>query len=231
MGKMPYISFYVGDYIKSTRVLNLEEKGAWTEILWHIWEHGQSGRIEGTWEDICLIIGCADLQKCKNIFSKIAAKKVCDLVIIKVDAYLDAEVVQIANRRMEREFNLKKMRSNIGRLGAESKAKNFSKEVANTKQITEDDIDNDIEDEFKNKTEVLKKLQEFYNFRKQLKKPIIDASKIAFRSKLIKFSRSNEADAIEILDNSIANGWQGIFELEKHKNNGKQSNIKAIGEF
>jgi len=227
---MPYISFYVGDYIKSTRVLNLEEKGAWTEILWHIWEHGQSGKIEGNWEDICLIIGCADLQKCKNIFSKIAAKKVCELIFITSCDDLSSEVVQIINRRMEREFNLKKVRSEIGSLGGRKTASNSSKSLPNTYQTTDNDIEDDIEDEFKNKTEVQKKLHEFYNFRKQLKKPIIDASKKSFRSKLIKLSNANEANAIDILDQSIANGWQGIFEL-KNNSNGKQSNIKAIGNF
>jgi len=227
MSKMPYISFYVGDYIKSTRVLNLEEKGAWTEILWHIWEHGQAGIIEGTWEDICLIIGCPDLQKCKSIFSKILAKKVCELVVINANNDLSLETVRIVNRRMEREFNLKKKRSEIGKSGGEAKAENSSKALAKTYQITDNDIEDDIEDDFKNKIDIQSKLSEFYLFRKQLKKPIIKASVKSFRAKLIKLSNANEADAIAILEQSIANGWQGIFALQQQRNGQQNSNNRT----
>jgi len=76
-----------------------------------------------------------------------------------------------------------------------------------------------------NKTELEKKIDEFYNFRKQLKKPIIEASKQSFLQKLTKLSGGNETASIEILDQSIANGWQGIFEL-KINNNG---NTKQTG--
>lgn len=68
------------------------------------------------------------------------------------------------------------------------------------------------------------KIQEFVNYRKAKKKPILKESMEAFLKKLTKLGNGNEAAMIEILDNSIANGWQGIFEL---KQNGKQGNTNS----
>ena len=62
------------------------------------------------------------------------------------------------------------------------------------------------------------KLAEFVAYRKAIKKPIRPESMDAFKRKLTKLSGGNEEDMIEILDNSIANGWQGIFELVKKIN-------------
>ena len=79
----------------------------------------------------------------------------------------------------------------------------------------------DINDSEIIKTPLEKKFDEFLNFRKQKKSPIVPASLQAFKDKLWKLSNKNEETAIEILNESIANGWTGIFEL-KNNNNGKQ---------
>jgi hypothetical protein len=68
------------------------------------------------------------------------------------------------------------------------------------------------------------KILEFIAYRKAIKKPIREVSMEAFKKKLIKLGNSNEETMIEILEQSIANGWQGIFELKQTKNNGKQTN-------
>lgn len=67
------------------------------------------------------------------------------------------------------------------------------------------------------------KINEFIKYRKEIKKPIREASKAAFLKKLEKLSNGNEYTAIEILEESIAQGWQGIFPL-KNNNYGKQTN-------
>lgn len=63
------------------------------------------------------------------------------------------------------------------------------------------------------------KLDEFYEYRKAIKKPLRDASKKAFISRLQKLGENNESYMIEILEQSIANGWQGIFELKNKPTN------------
>lgn len=90
----------------------------------------------------------------------------------------------------------------------------------NTKQEIQNSIVVDIgEKEF---PLLSKKLIEFIDFRKEIKKPIKDASKSAFLKSLGKLSGWDEETAVAILDQSIANGWQGIFEIKgkrKPKNN------------
>ncbi|MDJ0503789.1 MAG: hypothetical protein PX635_00875 [Nostocales cyanobacterium LE14-WE12] len=65
------------------------------------------------------------------------------------------------------------------------------------------------------------KILEFIAYRKAIKKPIREVSMEAFKKKLIKLGNSNEETMIEILEQSIANGWQGIFELKNVNNKPK----------
>jgi len=81
------------------------------------------------------------------------------------------------------------------------------------------------------KTELEKKVNDFYKFRKEMKKPILEASKESFLKKLNKLSGGVESVAIEILDQSIANGWQGIFELKNSTNGKGQTNTDAALKF
>jgi hypothetical protein len=73
-------------------------------------------------------------------------------------------------------------------------------------------------------------LNNFYVFRIELKKPILESSKEALKDKLIKLSNNDNDIAIEILNQSIANGWQGIFEL-KQQTNGTTNNTKQISKY
>ncbi len=61
------------------------------------------------------------------------------------------------------------------------------------------------------------KVQEFINYRKAIKKPLREVSIEAFMKKLIKLGNGNEEVMIEVLEQSIANGWQGIFEVKGAK--------------
>lgn len=63
------------------------------------------------------------------------------------------------------------------------------------------------------------KYLEFLNFRKEIKKPIKDVSINANIKQLMKLSNNQSDIAIEIIEQSIANGWQGFFEIKKTKNN------------
>lgn len=76
-----------------------------------------------------------------------------------------------------------------------------------------------------NENKLQDKIQEFVNYRKAIKKPIRKESFEAFMKKLIKLGKGKEDWMIEILDNSIANGWQGIFELKDKKPDFKETII------
>ena len=66
----------------------------------------------------------------------------------------------------------------------------------------------------KENTKLEEKLYEFLDFRKQIKKPLKPASYKAFQRKLEKLSEWNMDIACDILEESIANGWQWIFPVK-----------------
>ena len=71
-----------------------------------------------------------------------------------------------------------------------------------------------ISEWFSEKKQLNDKLIEFLDFRKQIKKPLKPASYKAFQRKLEKLSEWNMDIACDILEESIANGWQWIFHVK-----------------
>jgi len=61
------------------------------------------------------------------------------------------------------------------------------------------------------------KYKEYLDFRKQIKKPLSEISIKANIESLKKLAKGDNDTAIKILDQSIANGWQGLFELKQSK--------------
>jgi predicted Ser/Thr protein kinase len=61
------------------------------------------------------------------------------------------------------------------------------------------------------------KYKEYLAFRKQIKKPLSEISIKANIESLKKLSKENNDVAVQILEQSIANGWQGLFELKQSK--------------
>ncbi len=77
--------------------------------------------------------------------------------------------------------------------------------------------------EWQNNLQFQKTWKEFLQHRKELKKSITPTSFNRMRIKLEKLSNQNLNIAIQILDRSIENGWQGIFPLDNQKSNNNKS--------
>lgn len=148
MSDLPYITFWTGDYIKDTRCLNLEEKGAWSDCILHMHSKKNRGVLTGTWDEISLLIGANGAAKCKQILTKISKKEVCDLKIITPDENPENELVSIINRRMVREATLSTIRKETGSKGGKATSKNKAKDIANKEakiqQNTGNGIGNDV---------------------------------------------------------------------------------------
>lgn len=71
-------------------------------------------------------------------------------------------------------------------------------------------------------------VKEFITFRKKIKKPMTDHAVKLMLSKLNKFS-SDTDEQVEILNQSILNGWQGIYPLKQEEKKSGQNGI-AIDE-
>jgi hypothetical protein len=69
-------------------------------------------------------------------------------------------------------------------------------------------------------------IRDFLKVRKAIKKPMTDKALTLILNKLDKLS-NNELEKIEILNQSIVNSWQGVFELKDKKGPEKQSKKEA----
>lgn len=58
-------------------------------------------------------------------------------------------------------------------------------------------------------------LKDFEEMRNRIKKPLTDRAKVLLLEKLEKLAPGDEEKQIEILDQSIMNSWQGVFELKE----------------
>ena len=70
-------------------------------------------------------------------------------------------------------------------------------------------------------------IHEFIDFRKQIKAPMSDIALTKMLAKLDKIGKSDH-ERIEILNESMANGWKGIFPLDKVKPRRQEIDWEAL---
>lgn len=104
-----------------------------------------------------------------------------------------------------------------------SKVNNNKREDIGSKfflMISENDNPNQV---------LVKRFQEWIEFRKKIKKPYktVEGAAAAY-NKLLLMSDHHSPTAIEIIEQSIANEWQGLFPLKDPARNGKTVNGKPI---
>lgn len=140
MGKQPYIPLYTGDYMQDTRALPLNVRGAWVELMIHMWRAKERGVVIGTMPEYAMMMGCL-LDEANFAIGLLQQKEICDYEV------LPNGLLKLICRRMVRETKTSKARSDAGKTGAEvKKAKAIAKanEEAKTQQNTDSDIDNEI---------------------------------------------------------------------------------------
>lgn len=74
-------------------------------------------------------------------------------------------------------------------------------------------------------------LKDFEEMRKKIKKPLTDRAKKGIIKKLYDLSGGNASIAVEILDNSIMNSWQGVFELKQGPKAKQQAAVNSVNEY
>jgi hypothetical protein len=71
--------------------------------------------------------------------------------------------------------------------------------------------------------------QEWKQYKKeQFKFTYREVSEKKAMTHLLKLSNSNEKTAIEIIDQSIANGWKGFWELKNQPQQAPQQNVRLL---
>jgi uncharacterized protein YdaU (DUF1376 family) len=164
MGKQPYIPFYVGDYLKDTRILPLAVRGAWVDLILYMWDAPVRGELIGTIEDFARLMSC-ERSEAQFALDLLKQKMTADFVL------LDSGQIKIVSRKMKRDDEISKIRSGVGKKGVEAKKKKefaSAKDKANGKQNPEYDNEDEIKDKLKGA------FDEIYLDQQKIKWPHLD---------------------------------------------------------
>ena len=201
--KDPAFLFYTSDFLGGIADLTMEERGQYITML--CFQH-----LKGSVSE-------------KTIRLNLGSVSVCVL-----DKFIRDENGELYNKRLREEIvkrnNFTESRRNNGIKGGRPKEnkKPKGKPKQNHKDNLMEDVNinenNNINDNIK--TPLEKAFLNFIEHRKQLKKPVTKIQEQALKNKIWELSGQSENIAIKIIEQSIANGWQGIFKLKNE--NGKQ---------
>lgn len=110
MAKQPYLKFYLGDYIKDTRILPLNVRGAWTDLILFMWDNDPKGEISGTIEDFSRLM-CCSVEEANLVIQTLKQRKIFDY------ADLGGGIMKIISRKQKGMAELSEIRSKVGKNG------------------------------------------------------------------------------------------------------------------
>ncbi len=203
MGKQPYMPLYVGDWMKDTRVLPMNVRGIWIDLILFMWDNHTRGELIGSVDEIARMVGCAP-DEARFALLLLQQKKTADIVLLPSGEF------HIVSRRMKRDIEISKIRSVAGKNGVSAKRiKSFAAPFAsaNLKQNPDIEYDNDsiivIGAEGKNSILIKAKyvhekpvriydLQEYFKVKEQL----IELQQAGW-TKFVPFMKANPAGMFE----------------------------------
>ena len=71
------MQFYTGDWLKKTRRLSLQSKGAWIELIVAMWDTAERGTITDDLDGYARLLGCT-VEQAKSCIDEISHREVCD---------------------------------------------------------------------------------------------------------------------------------------------------------
>ena len=166
MGKQPYIPFYVGDYLKDTRILPLAVRGAWVDLILFMWDAPVRGELIGTIEDFARLMSC-ERTEAQFALDLLKQKQTADFIL------LDAGQIKIVSRKMKRDAEISKIRSEVGKKGVEGKKqKEFASAKAKAKRKQNPEYDNEDENDLE--LNIKGAFDEIYLDQQKIKWPHLD---------------------------------------------------------
>ncbi len=96
MSKAPAFQFYPGDYMQDTRLLSLEGRGAWVDLLCLMWRSSERGRVTATPDEFARLFGCKK-EQAQRVMKELQNQHICDF-----ESSSNGDVTLIC-RRMVRE--------------------------------------------------------------------------------------------------------------------------------
>lgn len=103
MGKNPAFQFYTGDWSKDVELhmMSFQSRGIWIEMLICMWDAKERGKLTGTPEQLCRLIGCT-MAEIETAIQELSVTKTADVTVCN-------DFVTIINRRMHREEKERKL--------------------------------------------------------------------------------------------------------------------------
>lgn len=219
---LPYYKWYWLDWRGNRTVQRMSyiERGLYRELLDECWSEG------GIPNDIEML---ADICGCPVEVMADAWQVLSKCFIDSGNCLANGKQL-LANERLENERTAKDKerinKANNGRLGGTAKALKNNDVVASAKQVLASPSKCHIEEKRREENKPPSKMAtldypdglnheawgKWVEYRKQIKKPLRQASMQSAMKALVKYGSTQ----LEVVEQSIANGWQGLFEL-KHK--------------
>ena len=215
--ELPYFQFEPAEYLtKDISFCSLAAQGLFINLCSYYWQRE------------CNLTKDQFLRRFKNEteFNELLTEGVIDVsndgkMAIK---FLDIQYDKATNQSRVNSINGSKGGRPRNPNKTETKPK-LNPNKSETKGIREDKIKED-KNKVKNITPFEDALLEFTKMRKTLNKPLTDKAKKLIIDKLNKLAPNNEKEQIQILEQSIMNSWQGVFELKAE--NKQSSTPKGI---
>lgn len=149
MSKLPYINRFIGDELKETLMLSLEEVGARWRIHLAMAQNDNSGIVTGSWQELSRMMGADSIDHAKDVCNRLVAKKIFCLDFATNDSGNPGpEIVRISDPNLIEKLALSLKRATAGSKGGSKKQANA---IAKDKANTDIDIGNDTESDIKDK--------------------------------------------------------------------------------
>lgn len=220
MAKDPAFLFYPSDFMMGVSLLNFEQRGKYITLL--CLQHQQGHLSRKDMETIC-----------NGHDKKVFAKFIRDEEGFYFNDRLEIEVDKRAK-------HCQKQRENVMKRWSKSTENTTSiPTYGNTMVLPLENVNENINTTTKNslnkgvargKQEPLsdldKSILDYQEYRNKIKKPLTEKALTLFKTKLDKMA-STDTERIEIINQSIVNGWTGIFPLKDEKQP-KKNNAESL---
>ena len=232
MAKQPYIPFYIGDYLKDTRILPLNVRGGWVDLILYMWDNPIKGELIGTHDDFDRLMACTK-EECNLVIQTLNQKNIF--------AYADLPDgrMKIESRKIKKMVSISKTRKIAGMQGG-------NPNLLNQKDNQKDNQNPEDEDENENKINPLdikefEELKKYFGFNEianpnKTRKISEFLSLLNYNKRLEYFKnqfhfyktyKATAKEKVHSFDSFISGGWEAE-NWEKKYNDFKKNNSSSI---
>lgn len=204
--------FYIGDYLRDTRILPLNVRGGYIDIMLAMWSNNPPGEFAASIEEYSRIMSCG-VDEANLVIQTLIQKNIICFEILPNLVY------KITSAKQKKMIELSEIRKKAGFLGGNPKLiKKLVKQKVNHPVEYENEYENEnnIELYKEENTEILK------SWKLWLKhKPKKYKNKVTENIGFNQFKKMCGGDPVtggEIVNRSIANNWTGLFPLKENEN-------------